>query len=200
MELRRMVENDSFLVAKLHREGITTGFLSTLGIVFLQRLYRAIDREKGGCVFVAADDGNFCGFIAGTIDIHSTFRKVLIKNCLVLGVAIIQYMFSAKNLIKMAETILYGFRSDGGKSEDRQCRAELFSIVVANAARGKGVGKCMVEKLEQYFKEKGIRQYKVVTASNNQGANKFYRKCNFILKSSFAHHGNVLNLYKKDIS
>ena len=52
-------------VAKLHEEGISTGFISSLGPSFVEQLYRGIMTCSSAFCLVALDQDHVLGFIAG---------------------------------------------------------------------------------------------------------------------------------------
>jgi ribosomal protein S18 acetylase RimI-like enzyme len=108
--------------------------------------------------------------------------------------------------------------NEGGSSLPQ---AELLSIAIASEARGKGVGRALVNQLEQFFvnnlnnlnpstalarrsREAKAAQrdftYKVSTSASDSVANFFYRGCGFRLNRQFKHHGNVMNEYLKTVT
>jgi len=199
-------------VAQLHIEGITTGFLSQLGVSFLQKLYVSINNAPDSRVFVAVDEhGKPVGFLAGSIDMNKMYRHIIIRQFVLFIIILLPHIFSVKTLRKIIETILYPLKkkkhsvSGNDKTvvtDDQSCqiKTELLSIAVDKSARGKGVGKKLVFAFELYLKEKNIQQYKVVTFSLDKNSNSFYESCGFVLVKSFMHHGNLLNQYHKTVS
>lgn len=185
-------------IAQLHITSIKTGFLSTLGVLFLTKLYSAINNEKGSMILVAEAEKSVIGFIAGTINTKSLYKKILFKNWLQFVIPLLKFLFNLRIYPKIVETIIYGFKKHGQTSHEI-CEAELLSIAIADSRRGNGIGKRLVEALEKYFKENGINQYKVVTFSEDEQANRFYISCNFSNSCQFVHHDNKMNQYKKNL-
>ena len=57
-------------VAELHISGISTGFISSLGIDFITALYEAIAGTKSSFGFVAEEDEKVLGFVAFTTNLN----------------------------------------------------------------------------------------------------------------------------------
>ncbi|MHC4602613.1 MAG: hypothetical protein ACYS6W_04685 [Planctomycetota bacterium] len=61
MKLRAITSLDVTAVAALHIEGITAGFISSLGIDFVGALYEAIAKSKCSFGFVAQEQDKVIG-------------------------------------------------------------------------------------------------------------------------------------------
>lgn len=198
MKIVRAQNADFHAVAKLHCESIPGGFLSALGADFLAVLYRLIQCESGAVVYVAKEDEQVAGFIAGAADTRRMYNAILFRSWQKLLPHLLMHMVNPKSIFKMVQTVLYGFseRQEG----DRSVAAELLSIAVHSSARGKHLGCALVTELEQFMRENSVRIYKVVTFSEDRISNRFYLSCGFEFTRSFSHHGNIMNEYLKGIS
>lgn len=194
--VRKPEKKEFAMIARLHKNAISTGFLSTLGCTFLNHLYQAISREGNAIVLVAEIDGQVAGFVSGTLITGELFKNVLLKNWFRFLLPVVTIVFNVNVIVKMIETIKYGLKNHKS-GEIEQVPAELLSIAVAESCQGKGVGKTLIENLEKFFLEKQAFKYKVVTYSENIPANYLYRNCKMILKNQFTHHGNIMNEYTK---
>lgn len=201
-------------VARLHRESISTGFLSTLPQRFLARLYSAIASAPGSCVYVAegrsTEPARLAGFIAGTLDTRAMYRHVLRKHWLSYSLLLLPRAFSPRTAAGIWQTMRYG-RSSTQLSSDtdqpRQATAELLSVAIAPGVRGKGVGRALVRQLEDFYlatvgasTSQHPFAYKVVTLASDSVANFFYRGCGFQHARQFRHHGNLMNEYVKTVT
>ena len=200
MDIHRAELKDYSSIAKLHRNSIRKGFLSSLGIPFLSRLYEAINRESGACVLVAENKNTIVGFIAGVADIRGLFKKILLKQWFYFMIPLLHFICNGSIIKKMVETVLYGLKRDKSSQSKDTCTAELLSVVVRKELQGRGIGKKMVMELETFFKCNDIRKYKVVTFSRDSQSNYFYTSFDFRLVKTFTHHGNVMNEYIKKIT
>ena len=188
-------------IANLHTDGISTGFISTLGMPFVATLYRAISQSPYSVTIVDTEGDKVNGFIAGTVSTRAMYRWVFLRYGLLFFLQLGRNIVYPRRIKKIFETIMYAHNSEvtSKKTERNDLQAELLSIVVAESMRGKGVGRLLVLKLEEFYRENGIIAYKVATRASDQGSNSFYIACNFVKTRSFFHHGIAMNEYKKRI-
>jgi GNAT superfamily N-acetyltransferase len=57
--------------------------------------------------------------------------------------------------------------------------AQLTLLVVDNRARGRGVGRALVERAESWARERGARRMAVTTALDRAGAHAFYERIGY---------------------
>lgn len=191
-------------VAQLHIQGIPEGFLSSLGTGFLARLYRGIAGDKDGVCYVVRDTmGRVTGFVAGTADRRSLFRRVLRNGFFPLFFSLLPGAVRPRMLARCLETVQYGLMS--GKSDPknagRQDRpaAELLAIVVDRQCARSGAGRNLVGALDNWMQNRGVMRYLVVTAAEDSVSNAFYRSCGFVRQRELTHHGNRLTEYGKSV-
>lgn len=192
-----MCSADDFkTIASLHRTSIPFGFLSSLGDAFLSAMYRALSRHDGSCVLVEKDAaGRVIGFVAGSLSTRRCFRRIVVRHALSLGLPIVRRSLSFATIRRIIETLLYPSRQEPGAEA---VEAELLSIAVSSEARGMGVGRKLVKRLEDFFNERGLSgAYKVVTSADDSQSNGFYLKAGFEYYRTFYHHGNRMNEYRK---
>ena len=58
-------------------------------------------------------------------------------------------------------------------------RGQLTALVVAESARGKGVGQALVRRLEQIAWERGVRRMVVTTANHRARTHQFYERLGY---------------------
>jgi GNAT superfamily N-acetyltransferase len=194
-------------IALLHRAGISKGFLSSFSIAFLRQLYRAISLDPFSNLTIATDSesGSSIGFIAGTNNITSMYRRVIMRHGFLLTWLLLAEVFKVSFIKKCIETLFYPIFIDkkwrrsqgGGDPPEKSELAELLAIVVKDEVRRKGIGKLLVNELELYFKRQNISSYRVVTFSEDKVSNVFYSTMGFHNTGPFAFHGNILNTYTK---
>lgn len=195
--------NKYYQISKLHSDSIRTGFLSTLGLAFLSTLYRAIDKCPHSFISVQKDQkNNILGFISGTISVSKMYKWIILRYGILFVFQLILFVFNLNFLKKIKETLFYSFKKKNSDSADEthiQCDAELLSMAVSDESRGLGIGSTLIDDLEQWLKTMNIKEYKVVTFSEDPRSNGFYEKNGFVLKNSFKHHENLMNEYMKEI-
>jgi len=170
--IRPATDSDRRAVAELHMRGIDTGFLSLLGVGFLAVLYRAMIADPDCAVFVAERGGTVVGFVAGTADTGSFYRRFVKRYAIAAGLRALPSI--RRGMIRrVRETRSYGFQGHDEVS------AELLSMAVAPAARGLGLAFRLGSRLQEWASTGGIEGMRVVVGANNEPAIRVYRKMGF---------------------
>jgi ribosomal protein S18 acetylase RimI-like enzyme len=181
----------AFQVAHLHKEGIPTGFLSSLGEDFLADLYQAISQSSDGFGFVVRDNDKIVGFVAFCSNLRKLYKQVYRIKGLKLLLVLIPKLFSVRTIRKIYENIFYPKKTESLNLPD----AELLSIVVSLDCRGKGFARKLIETGLQECCRRGIPKLKVLVADFNQSANCLYQQTGFQLATKIENHGVVSNVY-----
>ena len=182
-------------VAALHREGIDTGFLSTLGPRFLTQLYAAIPDTRCGFGYVAESQGRVIAFIACAERLGGVYKQALRARGLCMAWALVPGVFRPRTFKRVVETLLYPARMD-----EQFPPAEVLSIVAAPEARGSGIAAELMRRALDEFRRRGIQRAKVQVFSGNAAAKRFYEKCGFTLAGQKRHHENTLDVYVVDLA
>ena len=66
-------------------EGVSIGFISFLGIIFVTVLYEAIAEDENSFGFVALENGEVLGFIAFSVNLGKLYKYVALKKSLKFG-------------------------------------------------------------------------------------------------------------------
>jgi glycosyltransferase involved in cell wall biosynthesis/GNAT superfamily N-acetyltransferase len=179
--VRRAGVPDAPALARLHRDGIVTGFLPTLGPRFLEVLYRALCAFPPGVVQVADGGSGPVGFVAGVPDVGSFYRWFVRRYGLQAVLAAAPRVFRPSVMRRAWETLRY----DGAGSE---VSAELLSIAVDARARGKGIGRRLASRFLVEMEAAGVREVKVVVGSDNAEAIALYRGLGFAAERAVEVH------------
>lgn len=178
-------------IATLHIEGINTGFISSLGIDFVTVLYETIAQSEASFGFVAQENDKVLGFVAFTSSLNKLYKSIILKRGLCFAFLLVGKMFSLEQIKKMLETLFYPSRI---RKMDLPS-AELLSIVIAPAGRGRGLALELIEKGFQECRSRGIDKVKVLVGADNEPANKLYLKCGFEFRGQIDSHGVMSNIY-----
>lgn len=178
-------------VANLHIQGISTGFISSLGSGFVTALYKIIAEDENSFGFVAVEDGKVLGFVAFSTNLSRLYKHIALKKCFRFGFILARKMLSIQTIKKIWANIFYPKKMKQMNLPD----AELLSIVVAPEGRGKGIAKQLTDAGFEECRKMGIDKVKVLVAADNELANKLYRKCGFDLHSEVDSHGVKSNIY-----
>ena len=178
-------------IAKLHIQGINTGFISSLGIDFVTALYKAIAESNSSFGFVAEEEDRVLGFVAFTTNLNKLYKSVILKRGLRFAFLLAGKMLSLQQIKKVFETLFYPARI---KKIDLPA-AELLSIVVAEQARGRGLAKLLLQKGFEECANRSIDKVQVLVGADNKPANELYKKCSFELVAQIDNHGVLSNIY-----
>jgi len=178
-------------VAELHISGISTGFISSLGVDFVTALYEAIARSESGIGFVTEQNEKVIGFIAFTTNLNRLYKSIILKKGVRFAFLLTSKLCSFKRIKKVFETLFYPSRI----KKKNLPSAELLSIVVAPQCRGKGLAGQLVETGFQECRKRNIDRIKVLVGADSIVANKLYLKCGFKLVERIDNHGILSNIY-----
>jgi len=196
--LRKADKYDSKAVALLHKEGIPSGFLSSLKTDLLAKMY-CIIIEDGSC-FVYVQDDLVRGFITCSTDSKALYKKIVRKNVLSLIPLFFKKIFSLSFIKRSLESFLIPFKTGKGERKSEEIMPELLSIVISKDIQAKGIGSELLAALENDLKAKNVKKYKVIAGDNLVSANKFYLKNGFAVKEKLElHKGQISNIYVKEL-
>jgi ribosomal protein S18 acetylase RimI-like enzyme len=167
------VAADAPFCARLHREGIATGFLSSLGRGFLTVLYRSLIADDAGVVLIAEDVSGPVGFVTGITDTSGFYRRFVKRYGMEAGIRAIPSLVRPSAIRKLIETARYG------GEDEVELAAELLSMAVVSARRGRGIAGRLQSELLQRLTDLGVGAVKVVVGSANAPAIAAYRKAGF---------------------
>jgi ribosomal protein S18 acetylase RimI-like enzyme len=178
-------------VAELHCAALAGDFLPSLGPSFLTVFYEGVMDLGVGFGFVAIEDGRPVGFVLGSADTSVLFKQVVASRAVLLGLRAIPAIIRRPALVaNVLETFLYP-----GKEGAVLEKAELVVIGFDAAYRGRGLGRGLVNALNDAFSAQGVRSYKVTVLQENLGANSFYRALGFQPAHEFELYKKKWNLY-----
>jgi len=195
LKITELLPEHAFQTAKLHMYGISTGFISSLGIDFVTALYEAIAQSKSSFGFVAQENNSVLGFVAFTTNINKLYKSVIARSGLKFAFLLAGKMFSLQKIRKVLETLFYPSRI----KKLELPAAELLSIVVAPESQGKGLGRQLLQKGLAECEKRNIDKVKVLVGADNEPANKLYLRCGFEPVSQMDNHGILSNIYVAEV-
>ena len=160
-------------VAQLHAENINQGFLSSLGPSFLALLYQAIDESPASTLILAWENSQVIGFVSGAVGMGAVYRQLL-RHWPRLMLALAPSLLMPNRLWRIIEILRYsrGENEHGPKLPT----AELLSIVVDPAVRGRSHADRLYWKLTEFFARRGEREFKIMVGAALTPAHRFYRR------------------------
>ncbi len=191
MEFVRIETKHTAQLAKLHIQGIKTGFISSLGEDFVTELYKAVADSKCSFGFVAVEDGKVCGFAAFSTNLNSLYKFTLRQKGFKFAFLIIHKVLSLKIIKRAFETLIYPLRI---KKMKLPFSTVLLSIAVDTESRGKGLGKKLLQMGFEECRKRGVESVRVLVGADNKPANNLYQNCGFKLLKQIYNHGVLSNL------
>ncbi len=190
---------DADAAARLHAGLITDGFLSRLGPRFLRHLYRSISRGPDCFLLVAVADSrvdggsgrgrtSVAGFLAGALDLRALYRRFALRHGPVAAVTSLPRLIRA--LPQVWETLRHGAGAPGVDESG----AELLSIAVDPAWRGRHVGALLVDGFFDEIGRRGVDTAQVVVGADNAAAVALYGRAGFVGVRTFELHRGTTSL------
>ena len=195
IRIRKAETKDAGDVANLHIESISSGFISSLGLGFSRQLYKGICGCESAFCLVARKNDKVLGFIAGAESVGGLYKSVLLRRGLLMSVYLARFIFSARTIKKIFQTLLYP-----SKTAEEYPPAEVLSVAVTPQARRKGVGRALMQAAMEEFRRRGIDQLKVAVAESNGPANRYYVKEDFQQSGVYDSHNVQTNIYVRTLS
>lgn len=181
MNIRLAVENEARIIAEIHKSEISKGFLSSLPLDFLTKLYKEIIRSESSFCIVTEQDSDIVGFVSGTTSLNAFYKYFLSHSFFSAALILLPKLLSFK---KILESLFYPTR------EKNLPQAELLTIAVKKSFQGQGIASELLQRFIAEMKNKGVGQFKVLVGKELDAANRFYEKNGFKYFSDVSIHGN----------
>ena len=193
VKVRPASPDDAVAVARLHRDEIPEGFLSSLPPSFLRRLYRRITSSPGSFLLVAEHDGDIAGFIAGSVAVRSLYARFVLRD------ALLEFMGAPwqilKGLPRSLETLRHGARDAAGGSG----AGELLAVAVDPRWRRHRIGSQLLDRFLEELRIRGVDTAEVVVGEDNAAAVIFYERAGFATSSRYElHRGSFSLVMRRD--
>jgi len=190
--------HDASSIAKLHAETLSSSFLASLGLKFLNSLYGFLITQEN--VWVYEENNEILGFVSFSQNSSGMMKRFLI-NCPACIIFIaIKAILSPSLIWRMFETFQAPFKSQKSNNSNNLPPGELLSISVSPRCQRSGIGAKLIDTLEVYLKQNHIQNYKVVAGEELISANKFYLKNEFLLATRISiHNAKLSNVYVKEV-
>lgn len=157
-------------VAKLHRDEIEGGFLSSLGEKFLTKLYQAISKNPQVVIIAAREGKETLGYLCCAASTAGVYRDFLIKHAWRVAPAIAWKLLSVSKLKRVAETLLYPAKTDDAGLPE----PEILNFCVNSNQQRRGIGRNLFSAMCEEFHKRGIRDIRIVTGESQLSAQQFY--------------------------
>lgn len=160
-------------LARLHAAEIREGFLTSLGLPVLEKLYRAIHRAPHAFILVAREGDTMVGFLCASTDTRQVYRRVLLTAWPHLLPALFRRLLSWSTVRRCWETLRYPNRTPPVPDLPD---AEILNFCVIAERQGCGVGRALFAAMEKAYRTRGVRRIRIVTGARQLSAIRFYEK------------------------
>lgn len=186
ISVRPMAHGDLRAVARIHRASFSGSRSTTLGTVFLRRMYRwFVDTEEGIAV-VALAGTELIGFAAGPS--QGGYGRRLFRFAFpqaVWGVLTHPWILVRGRTWYLWRSYMKSFRPGAGRPKAPAPagprKANVASIAVTPAGRGRGVGRLLLEEFEKEALRRGCEMITLAVEPDNETARNLYESCGWRL-------------------
>lgn len=188
--LDKPVDNYLLKFAQLHIAYLSDGgFLTLLGLKFINALYKDILIDRLGFFVYATIDNEIVGYTLGCENSELLF-KIVKKKFLKYSIIILPVIIRNPGyILKVIETLSYN------KIENTDIKAEILVGITEANVRSRGIGISLVNISKEEFLKRNISEYKATVHADMKLANKFQLLLGMDLVSTFKMYGVKWNLY-----
>jgi ribosomal protein S18 acetylase RimI-like enzyme len=175
--IRPLQESDIAQVVALHRAVLGYSVNALLGTRHLAFVYRTAALLPATFVHVALEGGTVVGAVSATLNESRTARALLqqmplVQRCcaaarLACSPSCVRALWRARRTTQ--PVIVAGL----------PVAACLTSIVVAPHTQGRGVGRALVARVDDFMRQHAVARYRLDTRLANRGACAFYTRLGF---------------------
>jgi N-acetylglutamate synthase-like GNAT family acetyltransferase len=199
--IRKASKSDSLILANMHLDILYASFLASLGLRFLNRLYRYLITFED--VWVYEEENKVLGFVTFSSNSSTMMKQFIFKSPTGALLLLINAVKSPSNIKRYLETCIALLNPNKSINSVKKLilpPAELLSIVVSPNCQASGIGTKLIKVLEENLSSRKITTYKVIAGIDLVGANKLYIKNGFLLVDHINIHSDKLsNVYIKTI-
>lgn len=181
-------------IADIHIKTFPKFFLTFLGRGFIRQLYKGFITHSKSNVIGVIENDIITGFLAYSENI-SVFYKYLIKKSFIQfgWYSFLAFIKKPKIMFRLLRAFTYS-----KKSKKEEAYIELSSIGVLPEFKNKGIGTMLIDELKKIADTTEFKYIRLETdATENDAANAFYVKNNFVLTESYeTPEGRKMNEYK----
>lgn len=181
-------------IAEIHMKTFPDFFLTFLGRGFLKALYGGFVMHSSSNIIIASENGATVGFCAYSENLSGLYKFLIKKKLPVFA------WYAARAFIRKPKVLFRLLRAFeySDKSKRSEPYIELSSVGVSPDSKNKGIGSMMIEKLFEISDTDLFKYIKLETdADDNEAANYFYLKNNFVLDRSYVTpEGRRMNEYR----
>lgn len=174
-------------VAEIHKKVLSSGFIATLPVNFLEKFYCALLESQETFTLVATNNLKVLGFVTCTTA-PKNLPKLLLMH--LWKEIIFEILKNPLLFFKFSGSLFY----PNFTGKKRIC--EILSIAVIQDARGHGLGTKLVSKAKLEFKRRGFKYFQLSVRDSMKEANNFYQKIGLAKIKSAKFLGDKINFWQ----
>ncbi len=196
MEIREIQASEKKVICEvvnIHLDTFTGFFLTFLGRGFLNQMYRSYCDHTASGLLVAFENEKPVGFLAYSEDMSGLYKFMIKKRLIPFAWYSLGAFFrKPKVFMRLIRAFL-----KPSESQREETYVELASIGVSPDFKSHGIGGALIDELKARVDFDKFSYISLETdADNNDGANRFYQKNQFILTRKYkTHEGRSMNEY-----
>jgi len=191
ISIRKAQTADARRIAQIHLTEINQGFLSSLGLNFLEVLYSFLIEDSNSFTLIAQKQGETIGFVCGTTSLNRVYLKLVYKKLPLFLITLAPKLLQPKNIRKILETLLYP-----KKIPQNLPLAEILSIAVTHKYQRMGIGTELFNLCVGSLKKVGIVEVKIIVGENLINSQKMLSSIKAQKVGTFnVHHGAKSFIY-----
>jgi ribosomal protein S18 acetylase RimI-like enzyme len=184
-------------IVEIHLKSFPNFFLSNLGKDVLFHFYSQLLQENNTISFCVKNNKKNIGFVFASTRTEGMYTRIFKHGFSKFFLPLILSFFKNPNLFNR---MIISYISTRKHKLNTSIPASILSICVIPESAGRGIGKVLLDKLENELIRLGLNGYYLTTdADNNDLTNRFYLKNDFRLNSTFSQGKRRMNLYLKDL-
>lgn len=205
LTVRELTRDETGFASRLHAAALPHGLFSSLGVGFLARYYASFVESPHAVGLLALLHGRPSGVLVGTVANREHYRWVLrhrapsLAGCAIPALAVRPRVAAyavrtrtghyARAVSRLAVDQLRDGAEPGEPAASRGTGAVgvLTHVCVVDHARGRGVGRSLVDAFVSTARRQGSRELVLVTLAGEAGAGGFY------VRQGWSHRGDQRN-------
>ncbi|MEM6190610.1 GNAT family N-acetyltransferase [Shewanella scandinavica] len=181
---RHVIKSDVAQVVAIHLVSFQSFFLTSLGPMFLEKMYESFMTDER-CVFVVAEENdNIVGFSVGVSHKFSFSHSISYWKKIVLALSLTPVLLS--NMQTLLPKIISRYKSEDSNLIVPDKAIFLKSIGVLPNLQGRGIANELITYFEQESVRLGYEQVLLTTdINNNDRVINFYKKSGYLKQNTF---------------
>lgn len=178
LEILPLEREDIPAVVKLHRQFLNYSINSRLGAAHLSYIYEMTRKDRASVVLVAKIKKVIVGVVSATLDPERLSRSFL------MNLTISGWLRLFLNLIAKPYLLIEWFRDRDAVRpvfyEGKAVIPCLTAIIVTPKFRRSGIGRMLLDEVENFCRENGCHAFRLDTRQDNHISRNFYKKLGFV--------------------